>query len=110
MRHDLFAYRKLSIGQLQKRVFTYDLGPADERFFRTAFVSWAKGERDLGDRGTFGDFLWHLIYERTQGKSSRYLYFNDYRQRLYVDWAFQAWAEKAVDEIKAKLKPRQGEG
>jgi len=107
MRHDLDAYRKLSIGQLHKRVFVYDQSSADETFFRTAFFSLVKGDRGLGDRGTFDDFLWHLIYELTEGYSSRYLYFNDRAQRLYVDWAFRAWAEKAVDEITAKWRRKE---
>lgn len=104
MRRDLDAYRKLSIGQLANRVFVFDDSLADEPFFRTAFYELVTGKRGLGDRGTFDDFLWHLLYERTGGKSSRYLYFNDRAQRLYVDWAFRAWAEKAVDEIEAKLE------
>lgn len=104
MRHDLDAYRKLTIRQLANRVFVYDQSVADEAYFRTAFYDLTQGKRGLGDWGTFKDFLWHLIYERTEGWSSRYLHFNDYTQRLSVDWAFQAWAEKALDEVEAKAK------
>lgn len=102
MRHDLNAYRKLSIGQLSKRVFVYDQSIPDERYFRDQFYALVTGKRGLGDKGTFDDFLWNLVYERTEGWSARYLHFNDYTQRLSVDWAFRAWAEKAVDEITAK--------
>lgn len=104
MRRDLDSYRKLGIQALANRVFIFDLSVADERFFRTAFYELVTGKRGLGDRGTFPDFLWHLVYELTEGWSVRYLYFNERSQRLYIDWAFQAWAEKAVDEIEAKVK------
>lgn len=110
MRHDLDAYRKLSIGQLAKQVFVFDQSVADEEFFRTAFYELAQGKRGLGDRGTFDDFLWHLIYELTEGWSSRYLHFNDYSQRLSVDWAFRAWAEKAMDEIEITVRRMRSAG
>lgn len=97
-RPDLYAYRRMTISQLQKRVFVWDTGPEDERYFRNCLYELAIGKRSL-DR-SFVDFLWNIYYERSKGFECKYLYFNERAQRLYVDWGFQAWAEKAFDEIR----------
>jgi hypothetical protein len=103
MRRSLDEYREFSVRQLANRVFVYDSSTADEKFFRQGIYELIIGQRP--HEHTYREFLWKLIYERSNsGRTSKYLHFNDWTQRLSVDWAFQAWAEKVCDEIECRLK------
>lgn len=98
MQRKLDVFRGLSTQTLARRVFTKQSSRADEIYFRQQLFDLVCGRREYCD--TFTEFLWKIIYERSEGGSkANYLYFNERAQRLYVDWEFQAWAEKALAEI-----------
>lgn len=102
MRRSLDEFRELTIRQLTNRVFTYDSSPADERWFRQRLYELMIGKCELGD--SFRQFCWLMIYERNDnGKSCKYLHWNEHTQRLSLAWEFQAWAEKVCDEIEARV-------
>lgn len=92
----------LSMKQLENRVFTFESSPADEKYFRTALARWVKAR---GDERDWTQFLWDLTFERNdQGKTIKYLFFNERSQKLYLERLFVEWANRALDEIEATLE------
>lgn len=88
---------------LRKRVFCYDTSEADERFFKLKIAEWLQGTGYQGMR--WYAFLMQIIWERNGGgKTVKYMYFNEFQQRLYVDKEFDKWALSIRDIQKKLLK------
>ena len=101
--NSLDGWRQMSIIKLRHAVFGYGTGVEDEKYFRDQLFALVIGRREPCDN--FKEFLWQIAYERNDaGLTCKYLHFNEWRQRLSVDWAFQAWAEKVLAEIESKCK------
>lgn len=90
-----------NIPKLKKKVFKYDSSEADEKFFRHEIYKWLKNDTVYkGEYTEFKDLLWNIIYARSNnGTNSKYLYFNEHNQKLYVDRDFYAWADLVCLEI-----------
>lgn len=102
MFRDKSQIEKLSLRQLANRVFVFESSPSDEKYFRQKLYELAAGQ--IRNYEGFNRFLWHEIFIRNDGgKTIKYLYFNERAQKLYVDWYFEVWAEKAFDEIENRL-------
>lgn len=78
------------IAALRKQVFCFDSSQADERYFRQRIVSYLNGK----DEFTLTKTIWNACWEvNGKGKTSKYLYFNERAQRLYLDRLFWEWAK-----------------
>lgn len=94
----------LSMKQLENRVFIFESSPADEKYFRTALARRIAARSDE-DYVEFRQFLWDITFERNDGGATiKYLHFNERSQRVYLDWYFVEWANRASDEIEATLE------
>lgn len=99
-----------------KKIFQYDSSEADERFFRTGICDFFKGldySPDMSapyswydsNNKSFKDHIIELIWIRNnEGITSKYMYFNDHNQRLYLDNIMWEWCVLAAKMIYSELK------
>lgn len=101
---------------LKRKVFKYDSSEADERFFRERIADFFRGLDyqifldspgswyDSGGK-SFKDHLYSMSHERNGGGVTlKYMYFNERRQRVYLDNMFYEWAVLAAKMIYRELK------
>lgn len=92
--------------KLEKKVFVFSSSESDKNYFKTELFKLAKNGMK---ESSFNQFCWLRIYEvNSEGKTSKYLYFNEYNQKLYVDRDFYEWAELTLDEIEKLLEKNAG--
>lgn len=85
--------KTISIDRLRRRVFRFNGSAADERFFKLAISEWLRNEGEKAG-ATFTDLLWHITWLRNnKGQTTKYLYFNEHLQRLFLDKDFLEWAK-----------------
>lgn len=87
---------------LQKRVFIYNSSEADNRYFRQRIVDFLNGKTD---GKTFSKFMWAVVWERNnEGKTIKYLDFNEYSQRLDFKPHFYEWMVRTIRKAETELK------
>jgi|AntRauTorckE6833_2_1112554.scaffolds.fasta_scaffold59670_2 hypothetical protein len=87
--------------KLEKQVFIYEMPAADIDFIYESLVSWMQSGGIYDDEyfESLKKFAFRMLwYLNDGGKTTKYLYFNERTQRLYVDVKFMAWIR-----LKAKL-------
>ena len=96
--------------QLERRVFTFASSEADRKYFLIEFYKWLKNECYFeGEWKSFTQLLWKLTWVRNDnGKHIKYLFFNEYVQKLYLDRDFYEWAKLALNEVEATMEKASG--
>jgi hypothetical protein len=93
--------KSYSIAQLENRIFNFDTSNADKEYFRKMIFKYNKND---GTR-QWSKFLWKMIWIRNdKGKFCKYLYFNEYNQKLNIDQLFWEWADRISSEINEALE------
>lgn len=78
------------ISEHRKKIFIYDSSSADEMYFKTRIINYLNDK----DEPTLTKVCWDMTWIRNnEGKFSKYLYFNERHQRLYLDYDFWEWAK-----------------
>lgn len=82
-------------------VFVYSESKSDERYFKERIVNYLKGK----DEPTLTKTMWNACWVRNdKGLRSKYLYFNEYNQRLYLDKDFWEWCKLYCQLADCELK------
>lgn len=91
------------IERARKRAFIFkDEAKIAETYFRKKIHHWLV---DDAAQESFSQMLWNAIYEfNGNGKTIKYLYFNERTQRLRIDNDFWAWAKLAIREIEMNIE------
>lgn len=88
---------ELSDKQIYGRAFQWDSRKADEMYFRSMLWQFAQGRVNEG----FYQFLRTIIWKvNDEGKTIKYLHFNEYSQRISVDDFFAEWAKRTLCEMR----------
>lgn len=83
--------------QLEGKVFVYDSSAADRRYFINELTRWVR--RD-GGISSLTQCCWHMTWVRNnEGRTSKYLFFNERTQRLFLDRHFFEWVTIVVKQI-----------
>lgn len=91
----------VTINSLAKKIFIYDSSEADERFFKQALADF-KGDT------TLTGYMFKKVWERNAGgTTSKYCFFNERSQKIYLDRTFFKWC-CMVSEEQNKLKNKFG--
>lgn len=86
---------------LERRVFTFDSSKADLAYFKQRITDWCK-EPEYTISLT--KLCWEMTWERNnEGRTCKYLYFNERSQRLYLDNDFFEWVKLITGEIERAL-------
>jgi hypothetical protein len=88
--------KSFSITQLENKLFSFGTMNADKEYFRKMIFKYIKND---GTR-QWSKFLWKIIWIRNEkGKFCKYLFFNEYTQKLHIDQLFWEWAGRISTEI-----------
>lgn len=86
--------------KLKKRVFTFAGAEADELAFKNRIVEYLNGKAE----STLTDTMRNIVWERNScGKTTKYLYFNERIQRLYLDRNFFEWCKIVCNQLSEEL-------
>lgn len=97
--------KNIPFKRLEKKVFTYDSSKADNRYFRVQLMEYIKS----GKAQEFTEFLSQCIWVRNaEGTTSKYLYFNEKSQRVYIDRLFLEWANRTMRHIQSEIADYAG--
>lgn len=92
--------KNIPFKKLEKLVFTYESSKADSRYFRVQLMDYINS----GQNKDFKQFLWdHLYIRNGNGQTSKYLHFNEYNQKLYIDRLFLEWATRTLRHINTEI-------
>jgi hypothetical protein len=87
--------------KLTTLIFAFPGALADLRYFKNQIYKFILGDRSK----TFTQTCWDMVYERNdQGRTCKYLHFNERSQRLYLDKAFFEWAKLTIDKMEEELQ------
>jgi hypothetical protein len=96
---DNIINRRLAL--FKRRVFIFDTSRADEKYFRTRIQNYLMGR----DKGSLSKTCWDMIWIRNnEGITSKYLYFNERAQKLYLDHDFFEWAKLTCQLMNEQFK------
>lgn len=90
---ELSEDRLNKLARLERIVFDDDDSGAHKTYFKYHLFNYIKNE----DYTPFIKYLWNIIWERDQGKTLHYLYFNERSQKIYVDRVFIKWAHEITE-------------
>lgn len=92
--------------KLHPKVFHFSSSEHDEKVFKNEIYRWLKNDCKFnGEWMSFNKLLWQITWlVNDEGRTSKYLYFNEYNQKLYVDRDFREWAELIRDVIEKHLE------
>lgn len=87
---------------LEKRVFLWGAeSEADKKHFKQRITDWCK-EPEYTISLT--KLCWEMTWERNdEGRTCKYLYFNERSQRIYLDNDFFEWVKLITGEIERAL-------
>lgn len=91
---------------LERKVFIWgDTRKEDLEYFHQGIKSWLVNDRYYdGEWLSPRDLAWRLNwYANNRGKTIKYLYFNERRQKLYIDRDFWKWFILKIDLISWNL-------
>lgn len=92
---------QLKLQKLHRKVFVFDTSDADEKIFKITIQNWFI----QNSRQSFTQMLWEIIWIRNdKGKFSKYLFFNERSQKLFLDRDFLEWAKLTLNEMELMLK------
>jgi len=95
-----------TISGLERRVFKYDSSKADKRFFKQKIVDFV---REKPDGKSYTQYLIDAIWLRNnKGETTKYMYFNDRIQQLFIDRYFYSWARKMIGFIEEEAERAYG--
>ncbi len=90
--------------QIEKRVFHWDSGKSDEMYFRSCLWLFVQDKTEEKD---YWKFLRHIVWKANgDGKTIKYLHFNEYSQRISLDYLFKEWASRVCDEMEEILRTK----
>jgi hypothetical protein len=90
------------IKKLHNSVFTFQSSDADEKYFRAELFKWIKNEDDTR---SLEKILYHISWIRNdEGKTVKYMYFNERSQKVFLDHNFLLWAKCVVSLIKKEFE------
>lgn len=94
------------LAAMERGLFVYPESTSDKRYFKNKLTLFAQGKIDK----SLIDFCWEMIWDRNHAQT-KYLYFNERSQRLYVDRKFLEWAKQycfiAKEQLKQVYVPRK---
>lgn len=100
---DAETERKLK--RLRRRVFTFSSSSADEKIFTQKILDYLQDKTEFD---SLHKLLWHWTWVRNdEGKFSKYLYFNERIQKLYLDRDFYAWAKLICQMLNEELAKQE---
>jgi hypothetical protein len=89
------------IKKLVKHVFVFESSRADKKYFEERIFHYLNGKSDFE---SLSKETWDMVYQRNdEGKTSRYLYFNERMQRLYLDREFWDWVKLTCKLMSSEL-------
>lgn len=89
------------LSKLRKKVFTFATSEKDEKYFINRITNYLLDK----DKSTLSEVLWDATWIRNdKGKFCKYLYFNEYIQRLYLDRDFFEWAKLMCNILENELE------
>ena len=88
------------ISKLRKKVFVFESSAADEKKFKQRIVNYIL----VMGAETLTQVLWNEAFIiNNNGKHTKYLYFNNRFQKLYLDKQFYLWAKLTCQIINESL-------
>lgn len=82
-----------SISRMERKVFKYDSSEADKRFFKEKIVGFVREK----PAETYTQFLYNITWLRNnKGETTKYMFFNENEQRVFLDRDFYSWAIKMI--------------
>lgn len=92
---------QIKLQNLHRKVFIFDTSDADEKAFRITIQNWLMHDSSQ----SFTQMLWEIIWIRNdKGKFSKYLFFNEHSQKLFLDRHFLEWAKLTLNEMEQAMK------
>lgn len=86
---------------LKRKVFVFPTSKADQEFFEVRILAYLMGL----DKESLSKSCWDMVWVRNNfGESSKYLYFNERTQKLYLDINFFEWAKLTCQLMNEELK------
>lgn len=87
---------------LERRVFIYGKeSQADKIYFKNRIMNWCKEPEYTI---SLSDLCWQITWERNdEGKTIKYLYFNESSQKLSLDKYFFEWVKLIKEDIENAL-------
>jgi hypothetical protein len=102
MQRNMKEPKNMTDKYLERRVFHYwGRADKDKRYFKKCIVDFL----NIPDSRSFTQFMTEAIWRLNgEGQSTKYMYFNNYTQRLYIDKYFHEWMERTIKKIHVELK------
>lgn len=87
----------------ERKTFLWpDSKEKDMRYFKEQIILWLKDQRD---EESYTKLIWAIIYEvNDEGRTCKYLYFNEYVQKLYIDRDAYEWFKLIIKLIEEDLE------
>ena len=87
---------------LERRVFTFDSSKADMAYFKQRISDWLKEDTYTM---SLTQLCWDMTWQRNdEGRTIKYLYFNERVQKCYLDRDFFEWVKIITGEIERALE------
>lgn len=95
-----------TITSLEKKVFVYPSSEADKLYFKRQIIEFTG---IYPKHKTFTEFLYKIVHDVNDGgRTTKYMYFNDRQQRVFLDRTFYDWAVKYISLVEKELEKAYG--
>lgn len=93
--------------KIQRKVFIYDTTQDDIEHMHQSILSWLENNRKFDDEYLHDhkEFTFRVLwYLNNRGKTTKYLFFNERKQRLFLDRDFYEWFKIKTNLVEFNLE------
>lgn len=94
------ADQEKRIASIEKRIFIYDTSIKDRRYFLQQIAAWLNQKPTIRNLTELSYQMIHAANDN--GRTTKYMYFNEKSQRLYIDNTVFEWIKLVTSEIRKK--------